>query len=43
MISTNYNIKELDIDERNFLEVFPEWRNIFLNFEKSERLIENLY
>ena len=34
--------KELDIDKRNFLEVFPEWRNIFLNFEKSERLIENL-
>ena len=34
--------KELDIDKRNFLEVFPDWRNIFLNFEKSERLIENL-
>ena len=34
--------KELDIENRNFLEVFPEWRNIFLNFEKSERLIENL-
>ncbi|MDC0038004.1 ATP-binding protein, partial [Alphaproteobacteria bacterium] len=34
--------KELDIDKRNFLEVFPEWRNILLNFEKSERLIENL-
>ncbi len=34
--------KELDIDKRNFLEVFPEWQNIFLNFEKSERLIENL-
>ena len=29
--------KELDIDKRNFLEVFPEWRNIFLNFKKIFR------
>ena len=28
--------------EKNFLDVFTEWNDIFINFEKSKRLIENL-
>ena len=27
--------------EKNFLNVFPEWKKIFINFDKSKRLIEN--
>ena len=25
----------------NFIDVFPEWKNIFNNFKKSKRIIEN--
>ena len=32
----------IDLDDNNFLKVFPEWKNIFLNFEKSNKIIENL-
>ena len=31
-----------EFTEKNFLEVFPEWKDLLLNFEKSKRLIENL-
>ena len=27
---------------KNFLDVFPEWKNLLLSFEKSKRFIENL-
>ena len=29
------------LKQKNFLKVFPEWRDIFLNFQKSKRIIEN--
>jgi len=25
----------------NFLEIFPEWKKIFINFEKSKKILEN--
>ena len=31
-----------NLEGKNFLDVFPEWKNILLNFEKSKRIIENL-
>ncbi len=34
--------KDIDLDGKNFLDVFTEWNDIFINFEKSKRLIENL-
>ena len=34
--------KSGDLEGNNFLNVFPEWKNILLNFEKSKRIIENL-
>jgi len=34
--------KSSDLEGNNFLNVFPEWKNILLNFEKSKRIIENL-
>ena len=33
--------KNFELDEKNFLYVFPEWKKIFTNFEQSKRLIEN--
>ena len=33
--------KQKDLERNNFLNVFPEWKNIFINFEKSKRIIEN--
>jgi len=30
-----------DFENTNFLNVFPEWNSILLNFEKSNRIIEN--
>jgi len=32
---------DYDLHEKNFLNVFPEWKKIFINFEESKRLIEN--
>jgi len=29
-----------DLDDQNFITVFPEWKDIFINFKKSQRLIE---
>ena len=31
----------IDLDNNNFLYVFPEWKKILTNFEKSKRIIEN--
>lgn len=31
-----------DLEGNNFLYVFPEWKNILINFEKSKRIIENV-
>ena len=31
----------LDLQNKNFINVFPEWDNIIKNFTKSNRLIEN--
>ena len=31
-----------DLEDKSFLNVFPEWKDVVLNFEKSNRLIENL-
>ena len=33
--------KDFDLHEKNFLNVFPEWEKIFINFNESKRLIEN--
>ena len=33
--------KREDLEKKNFLYVFPEWRKIFDNFKKSKRIIEN--
>ena len=30
-----------DLRNKSFLDVFPEWKKIMLNFEKSKRIIEN--
>ena len=30
-----------DLHEKNFLNVFPEWKKILINFDESDRLIEN--
>jgi len=30
-----------NLNEKNFLNVFPEWKKIFINFDKSKRIIEN--
>ena len=30
-----------DLEKKNFLNVFPEWRKIVENFKKSKRFIEN--
>ncbi|MDC0057127.1 ATP-binding protein [Alphaproteobacteria bacterium] len=32
--------KQYDIDNQNFITVFPEWKDIFINFKKSQRIIE---
>jgi two-component system nitrogen regulation sensor histidine kinase NtrY len=32
---------DYDLNEKNFLNVFPEWEKIFINFYESKRLIEN--
>ena len=32
---------DYDLHKKNFLNVFPEWKKIFINFEESKRLIEN--
>ena len=37
ILSKNNN----DLYKKNFLNVFPEWKKIFINFDKSKRLIEN--
>ena len=33
--------KQEDLEKKNFLNVFPEWRKIVDNFRNSKRLIEN--
>ena len=33
--------KSEDLEEKNFLNVFPEWSKIVDNFKKSKRFIEN--
>ena len=32
--------KQSDLDNQNFITVFPEWKEILINFEKSQRIIE---
>ncbi|MCH2544156.1 MAG: ATP-binding protein [Alphaproteobacteria bacterium] len=32
--------KQSDLDNQNFITVFPEWKDIMINFEKSQRIIE---
>jgi len=32
--------KQSDLDNQNFIIVFPEWKDILINFEKSQRIIE---
>ena len=34
--------KSINLDNNNFTKVFPEWKEILVNFEKSKRIIENL-
>ncbi len=34
------NTKKI-IENTNFLKIFPEWEKIFLNFQKSNKLLEN--
>ena len=36
------NIDKNEIDDKNFLNIFPKWNKIFLNFQKSNRIIENV-
>ena len=36
------NKTDEELENKNFLEVFSEWKKILINFEKSKRLIENL-
>ena len=33
--------KKQDLNKRNFIDVFPDWEKILINFKKSKRLIEN--
>ncbi len=35
------NKKRKDLENNNFIDVFPEWNKIINNFKKSKRLIEN--
>ena len=35
------NKKRKDLENNNFIDVFPEWNEIINNFKKSKRLIEN--
>ena len=35
-----HNTKKI-IENNNFLEIFPEWEKIFLDFKKSKKLLEN--
>ena len=32
---------KFDLDNNNFIDVFPEWKKILINFKKSKRIIEN--
>ena len=34
-------INKEDLIKKNFINVFPEWKKILINFQKSNRLIEN--
>ena len=34
--------KNSDLEANNFLNVFPEWKKILINFEKSKRVFENV-
>ena len=34
--------KNKNLENQNFLDVFPEWKNIILNFAKSKRITETL-
>ena len=36
------NKKNYQLDNNNFIEVFPNWKKVLLNFQKSKRIIENL-
>ena len=35
------NKEKKALQDMNFIDVFPEWKNIFNNFKKSKRIIEN--
>ena len=34
--------KNEDLKQKNFIEIFPEWEKIIINFKKSKRIIENI-
>lgn len=34
--------KDIDLENKNFLILFPEWKEIFIKFQKSKKIIENI-
>ena len=35
-------IKKIDLDQKNFINVFPQWSKVLVNFQRSKRIIENI-
>ncbi len=36
------NKKDEDLQNKNFIEIFPQWKEFILNFKKSKNIIENI-